>query len=89
MPEFATRAGIVFHHADEFFLARNDLRHVQLTADPVGAVEERHVVTTLVTGQCHRQPGGTGAHDRDLSRVVGFLDHQFGLVAGTWIEQTR
>ncbi len=81
-PEITDRLG-------EFFLARHAHRDIELAADAVQPIEQRHAVPPFGGHRRRRQTGGAGAHHGDPARLRGWADHQFGLVAGARIDEAR
>ncbi|MNV37256.1 hypothetical protein D3C71_1287690 [compost metagenome] len=72
----------------EFFLARNTLGHIELTADLAGGIKQRDVMTTL--GR-HRRAGQTGRACTDYGHALGRggrVINQFGFMRGARVDQT-
>jgi len=71
----------------ELFLARHALGHVELTADLGGRIEQGHAVAALGRHRCRRQARRASTHHGDFLHLSGRDVVQFGLVAGTRIDQ--
>ncbi len=73
----------------ELFFAGHLLGHVELTADAVGALEERDGVSALRGGARIGEPRGSGADYRDGLAAAHREDLQLPLVTGARIHQAR
>ncbi len=71
----------------KLLLARDLLGEVELAADFARLIEQAHLMAALggITGK--RQPGGTGAHHRQLLGLGHPAKRQLGLEAGARVDQ--
>ncbi len=73
----------------EFFLAGDLLGDVELAADLIGRVEQRHLMAAAGGGGGEGQPGGAGADHRQLFRFLRHRQRHFGFAAGARVDQAR
>ncbi len=80
---------VVLDGAQDLVLARGRGGEVDLAAEALGRLVERHVIASLRADPRRLEPGDAAAHDGDLLPALARLDGDRGLIAVLGVEHAR